>query len=217
MGNINILLTGVGGQGVVLASDILGDVALANGCDVKKTDTLGMAQRGGSVVTHMRMGDVVESPMIGEGEADFLLAFEKLEAARWSPYLKRTAFAVVNDQCIPPLSVSLGLNVYPDDASVRRILCHNGAKVMFIKGQHLAADLGNSKALNVLMLGTLSVLLPFGRESWNDVIKQRLPAKILDINTEAFERGRCTMLNKMSIKLEDDSCTCSNCCDSSAT
>jgi len=216
MDNINILLTGVGGQGVVLASDILGDVALASGCDVKKTDTLGMAQRGGSVVTHMRMGAVVESPMIGEGEADFLLAFEKLEAARWSPYLKQTAFAVVNDQCIPPLSVSLGLNVYPDDASVRRILCHNGAKVVFIEGQHLAANLGNSKALNVLMLGALSVLLPFGRESWNDVIKQRLPAKILDINIEAFEHGRCTMLDKISTVTEGGDCTCGDSGDSGA-
>lgn len=195
MDNINILLTGVGGQGVVLASDILGDVALANGCDVKKTDTLGMAQRGGSVVTHMRIGDAVYSPLIGEGEVDLLLAFEKLEAARWSAYLKPSASVVVSDQCIPPMSVSLGLNSYPDDDSVMRILRHNGAKVTLIAGQRMAFELGNSKVINILMLGVLSVLLPFEYESWKNVITQRIPAKILDINIEAFERGRSAMLN----------------------
>ena len=190
MDNINILVAGVGGQGVVLASDILGDVAMANGCDVKKTDTLGMAQRCGSVVTHLRIGERLAAPLICEGGADLLLAFEKLEAVRWSSYLKYETLAVVNNQCVLPVSVSLGIDTYPSNDAIADMLRHRVAKVMFVEGQRLAAELGNSKTLNVLMLGVLSVSMPFSCESWKDIIGQRLPSKILDINLAAFERGR---------------------------
>lgn len=212
MHNINVLITGVGGQGVVLASDILCDVALAGGCDVKKTDTLGMAQRGGSVVTHMRIGEVIDSPLIGEGEVDLLLSFEKLEAARWSSYLSPNASVIVSDQSVPPMSVNLGASVYPDDALVMRILRHGGAKVMFVEGQRMATELGNSKVLNVLMLGALSVLLPFDNESWKGVITQRLPAKVVDINIKAFECGRSFMLDAIS---KNAACACGSDCDGS--
>ncbi|MCL2707297.1 MAG: indolepyruvate oxidoreductase subunit beta [Dehalococcoidia bacterium] len=190
MRSINVLITGVGGQGVVLASDILGDVAISCGYDVKKTDTLGMAQRGGSVITHMRIGATVDSQMIGAREADLLLGFEKLEAARWSAYLKPEATVIVSDQCMPPLSVSLGRDVYPNDDKIMCILSHSGAKVTFVEGQRMAAELGNIKVLNVLMLGVVSVLMPFDKDSWKSVIAWRLPSKVVDINLEAFERGR---------------------------
>ncbi|MBM4450724.1 MAG: indolepyruvate oxidoreductase, partial [Chloroflexi bacterium] len=111
----DILMVGVGGQGTILASDILGDVALAASYDVKKTDTLGMAQRGGSVISHVRLAKKVWSPMIKEGEVDILLAFEKLEAARWAHFLKPGGLALVNNHANPPLSVSLGTHRYPND------------------------------------------------------------------------------------------------------
>jgi indolepyruvate ferredoxin oxidoreductase beta subunit len=114
----DLLMVGVGGQGIVLASDILGGVALAAGYDVKKTDTLGMAQRGGSVVSHVRVADKVWSPLIKEGEVDVLVAFEKLEAARWSYYLNEGGAAIVNNQTTPPLSVSLGTQRYPGDKEI---------------------------------------------------------------------------------------------------
>ena len=115
MNKQDLLIVGVGGQGIVLASDILGEVALAAGHDVKKTDTLGMAQRGGSVLSHVRIADKVWSPLIKEGEVDVLVAFEKLEAVRWSYYLRSDGVAIINNQATPPLSISLGTHRYPSD------------------------------------------------------------------------------------------------------
>jgi indolepyruvate ferredoxin oxidoreductase beta subunit len=198
MVNLSILIAGVGGQGVVLASDILGDVALEGGLDVKKTDTLGMAQRGGSVVTHLRMGERVASPLIGEGQADILLAFEKVEAARWTGSLKNGASAIVNDHAIPSLSVSLGTEPYPADDEIVHILRHRATRVILVAGSRQAAELGNSKVLNVFMLGALSMLLPFSSELWQKVITNRLPSKILAINLKAFENGRREMLAMLS-------------------
>jgi indolepyruvate ferredoxin oxidoreductase, beta subunit len=217
MVKLNILITGVGGQGVVLASDILGDVALESGLDVKKTDTLGMAQRGGSVVTHLRIGETVASPLIGEGEVDLLLAFEKLEAARWSAFLKPGSTVVVNDQAIPPLAVSLGGDEYPDDEEIVHILSHKADGVLPVEGSRIAAEMGNGKVLNVLMLGALSLLTPFNPETWQSVLRRRLPPKILDINLAAFERGRLEMTSLLSAlsgesgeagDCHDDDCSC---------
>ena len=118
MKKMDLLVTGVGGQGVVLASDIIGEAALASGLDVKKTDTLGMAQRGGSVVSHVRMAPKVWSPLIKEGQVELLLAFEKLEAARWSHYLCPDGVAIINNYEQPPLSVSLGQEQYPDHSAI---------------------------------------------------------------------------------------------------
>ncbi|MCL2140923.1 MAG: indolepyruvate oxidoreductase subunit beta [Dehalococcoidia bacterium] len=196
MHSVNLLITGVGGQGVVLASDILAEVALVNGYDVKKTDTLGMAQRGGSVVTNLRIGEKLASPLIGEGETDILLAFEKLEAARWSPYLKQGSVSIVSNQVVPPLTVSLGKENYPSDDDIVRLLQGFGSEVIILDGPQLAWELGNSKVLNVLMLGALSTRLPFPFENWQKVIEERLPTKIVDINIKAFICGKEAILRK---------------------
>ena len=214
---LNILIAGVGGQGVVLASDIIGEAALEAGLQVKKTDTLGMAQRGGSVITHLRIGEKVASPLVSEGEADILMAFEKLEAARWSGYLRNGAIAIVNDMSIPPLSVSLGSEAYPEDDEIIHILGHRVAEIMLIEGSRRAAEIGNPKVLNIFMLGALSMLMPFKPDLWERVIAHRLPPKILDINLSAFESGRREMLRILdgtpgeggcASEIQDGGCGC---------
>jgi indolepyruvate ferredoxin oxidoreductase beta subunit len=195
MVKLNVLIAGVGGQGVVLASDILADVALEAGLDVKKTDTLGMAQRGGSVVTQVRIGENVASPLIGANDVDLLLAFEKLESVRWADYLKEGATVVLNDYSAPPLSVSQGAEPYPGDSELIHLLKHRGADVIVIQGSLHAAEMGNPKILNILMLGALSMLTPFNPELWTEAISKRLPAKIADINLMAFKRGRKDLLS----------------------
>lgn len=186
----DVLLIGVGGQGIILASDILGEVAIAAGYDVKKTDTIGMAQRGGSVVSHVRIASRVWSPLIKEGDADILLAFEKLEAARWASYLKSGGLAIVNNHAIPPLSVSLGTSQYPANQEVADILKQRTDKIYFLDGTAKAKELGDIRTLNILMLGYVSSLLPIKLEIWQDCISKTLPPKILDINVRAFEQGR---------------------------
>jgi len=186
----DVLMVGVGGQGIVLASDILGEVALAAGYDVKKTDTLGMAQRGGSVVSHVRLADKVWSPLIKEGEVDILVAFEKLEAARWSYYLRKGGAAIVNNQTTPPLSVSLGTQRYPVDKEIEDTLRHRAKHFYFVDGTSQAKELGDIRALNVLMLGCLSSLLPIDVKIWKDCISQRLSPNILKMNMVAFDKGR---------------------------
>jgi indolepyruvate ferredoxin oxidoreductase beta subunit len=186
----DLLMVGVGGQGIVLASDILSEVALAAGYDVKKTDTLGMAQRGGSVVSHVRLADKVWSPLIKEGEVDVLVAFEKLEAARWSYYLHEGSVAIVNNQTTPPLSVSLGTNQYPGDKEIENTLRQWAERFYFVDGTREAKELGDSRALNVLMLGCVSSLLPIDVKIWKDCISQRLSSNILKMNMVAFDKGR---------------------------
>jgi indolepyruvate ferredoxin oxidoreductase beta subunit len=198
MVSINMIIAGVGGQGVVLAGDIIADAALAEGYDVKKTDTLGMAQRGGSVVTHLRIGDKVASPLISEGQADIMLAFEKVEAARWSAYLREGASVIVNDLAIAPLSVSLGTESYPGDDELFHIIRHRASEIMLLKGTRRAVEMGNSKVLNVLMLGALSMLMPFNPEKWQKAITDHLLSKIHAINLAAFEQGRRDMLGILS-------------------
>jgi len=185
-----VLITGVGGQGVVLASDIIGETALAAGFDVKKTDTLGMAQRGGSVVSHVRLAEKVWSPLIKEGDADLLLAFEKLEAARWSHYLKPGAIAIINSYEQPPLSVSLGQEKYPSDKQIIAALKRRTDQIYFIDANKKAKELGNVRTLNILMLGCFSVFAPLGIAVWKDSISRRLPENIREINLKAFEMGR---------------------------
>jgi indolepyruvate ferredoxin oxidoreductase beta subunit len=187
---MDLLVTGVGGQGVVLASDIIGETALAAGFDVKKTDTLGMAQRGGSVVSHVRLAPKVWSPLIKDGEADLLLAFEKLEAARWSHYLKPGAIAIVNNYEQPPLSVSLGQDKYPTDAQIAAALKRRTDQVFFIDGNKRAKELGNVRTLNIYMLGCFSVFAPLDIDVWKESISRRMPENIREINLTAFEKGR---------------------------
>jgi indolepyruvate ferredoxin oxidoreductase beta subunit len=190
MKKMNLLITGVGGQGVVLASDIFGEAALAAGYDVKKTDTLGMAQRGGSVISHVRIAPRVWSPLIREGEVDLLLALEKLEAARWSHYLRPGGIAVVNNHEQPPPSVSLGKESYPAHEEIANILKRQTGSIYFIDGTKRARELGNVRTLNIFMLGCLSLFAPLKVNIWKNSISQRLPANIREINLTAFERGR---------------------------
>jgi len=186
----DLIMVGVGGQGIVLASDILSDVAMAAGYDVKKTDTLGMAQRGGSVVSHVRIADKVWSPLIQEGDVDMLVAFEKLEAARWSYFLNPKGVAIVNNQTTPPLSVSLGITRYPPDKDIEAILQRTAGKYYLIDGIRQVKELGDIRALNLFMLGCVSSLLPIDVKVWQDYITRRLPSKILNLNMVAFEKGR---------------------------
>lgn len=190
MNKQDLLMVGVGGQGIILASDILGEVALSAGYDVKKTDTLGMAQRGGSVLSHVRIASQVCSPLIKEGEVDMLMAFEKLEAARWGYFLRPGGLAIVNNHAMPPLSVSLGTARYPTDEEVGNILRRQTNRICFANGTGKAAELGDVRALNMFMLGCMSPFLAIDVELWKDCISQRMPSKILQINIAAFDQGR---------------------------
>jgi indolepyruvate ferredoxin oxidoreductase beta subunit len=190
---MDLLITGVGGQGVVLASDILSETALAAGYDVKKTDTLGMAQRGGSVISHVRIAPKVWSPLIKDGEVDLLLAFEKLEAARWSHYLRPGGIAIVSDQEQPPPSVTQGKERYPSYEEIADILKQQTDRVYFIEGVRRVTELGNIRTLNIFMLGCLSLFTPLKVNVWKESISQRLPANIREINLNAFELGRKEM------------------------
>ena len=187
---MDILVTGVGGQGVVLASDIIGETALAAGYDIKKTDTLGMAQRGGSVVSHVRLATKVWSPLIKEGDVDLLLAFEKLEAARWSHYLHPGSVVIINNYEQPPLSVSLGQEKYPADAEIAAALKRQTDQIYFIEGNKRAKELGNVRTLNIYMLGCFSAFAPIDVAIWKESISRRLPENIREINLTAFEVGR---------------------------
>lgn len=186
----DLIIVGVGGQGTILASDIIGEAALAAGYDIKKTDTLGMAQRGGSVVSHVRIADKVWSPLIKEGEADILIAFEKLEASRWSHYLKSGGLAIVNNYAMPPLSVSLGSQRYPTDKEILDILRQRTDYVYFVDGTRKATELGDIRTLNIFLLGYVSRFIPISLDIWNACISQRMPANILEMNIIAFNQGR---------------------------
>jgi len=188
-----MLITGAGGQGVILASDIIGEAAIAAGYDVKKTDTLGMAQRGGSVISHVRIAPQVWSPLIKKGEVDILLALEKLEAARWGYYLRPGGIAIVNNHALPPLSVSLSYERYPSDKEITAILKQRTDRVYFVEGTRRAGELGDVRVLNMFMLGCASLSLPFKVHVWKDGITHRIPASIRQINITAFNQGRKEM------------------------
>jgi indolepyruvate ferredoxin oxidoreductase, beta subunit len=187
---MDLLVTGVGGQGVVLASDIIGETAIAAGYDVKKTDTLGMAQRGGSVVSHVRMAPRVFSPLIREGTADLLLAFELLEGARWGHYLRPGAVAIINIYQQPPLSVSLGQEKYPTRDEIAAGLKRQTDQVYFVDGTGQAQKLGNVRTLNLFMLGCFAAFAPLKTEIWKESVGRFLPENLREINLKAFELGR---------------------------
>lgn len=185
-----VLVTGVGGQGIILASDIMSEVAMTAGYDVKKTDTIGMAQRGGSVLSHVRMGKRVFSPLIPQGKVDLLLAFEKLEAARWANYIKPGGTVVINGYAQPPLAVNLGYEHYPTDGEIQSILATRTSNVHFVDGNERARVAGDVRALNSFMLGCASRFLDIDPECWKSVISQRVPAKSAAANLRAFDSGR---------------------------
>ncbi len=190
MKKLDLLITGVGGQGVILASDIIGETALTAGYDVKKTDTLGMAQRGGSVISHVRIAPRVWSPLIKEGEVDLLLAFEQLEATRWAHYLRPGGIAIINKQSIPPLAISLGDEHYPTDEEIISVLKRRTDLIYIIDGTRRAMEMGNTRAVNMFMLGCVSLFAPFRVNTWKESISRRLPDKIRQINLNAFDQGR---------------------------
>ncbi|MGC8838899.1 MAG: indolepyruvate oxidoreductase subunit beta [Anaerolineae bacterium] len=190
MRDINFLLVGVGGQGTILASNVLADVGLEAGYDVKKAEVHGMAQRGGSVVSHVRWGKAVRSPIIGAGEADVLLAFEKLEAVRYAEHLRRGGLALVSDHTIPPVSVSSGNDVYPSDEKVRSVLQAVTDDVRFVPAVATAQALGNARVHNIVLLGVLSQHLEVPVDLWERVIAAWVPERHRDLNLRAFRQGR---------------------------
>ena len=184
----NILMVGVGGQGVILASEILSEVMMRAGYDVKKSEVHGMAQRGGSVSTHVRFGSKVYSPLIKKGDADILFSFEVLESVRYLDFLKKDALIVVNNQKVLPPSVTLGADTYPDN--IPGILRGRFSKVDMVDALEIAKRAGNSRALNVAFLGALSRYIEVDESMWKEVISSMLPPKLVEVNTKAFTLGR---------------------------
>ena len=182
----NIMIVGVGGQGTLLASRILGNAVISEGYDVKVSEVHGMSQRGGSVVTYVKYGDKVFSPIIDRGEADMILAFEKLEAARALPYLKEGGTVILNDREIAPMPVITGAAEYPDGL-VADIA--SKAKVIAIDALSLSLEAGSAKAVNVVLIGVLARSSDISKEVWIQTIKDTVPAKFLDLNLKAFELG----------------------------
>ncbi len=154
-----------------------------------------MAQRGGSVVSHIRLAEKVYSPLIKEGDVDILLAFEKLEGIRWTSYLKPGAIVIINNHAVPPLSVNLGAEKYPTDAEVTKALKQYTDRIYLVEGTRKAIELGNARALNIYMLGCLSVFLPFSQQEWQAAIAKHLPEKLLKLNYNAFNTGRKEIQN----------------------
>jgi indolepyruvate ferredoxin oxidoreductase beta subunit len=198
---INFLLAGVGGQGTILASDVLVNVGLAAGYQAKQAEVHGMSQRGGSVTGHVRWGKVVYSPLVGAGEVDVYLAFEKAEALRNLGQLRPGALAVVNMQAIEPVTVTSGGQSYPDDEALRRGVAQVTDRAVYVDGAAIAEGLGNIRAANVVLLGALSALMEraglagieLAPETWLGVITARVPAKYAELNRRAFEAGRAAV------------------------
>ncbi len=183
---MNIMIVGVGGQGTLLTSRIIGKTALAAGYDVKISEVHGMAQRGGSVVTFVRYGKQVDEPIVEEGGADVLLAFEKLEALRYAHYLKKDGVLVVNDCRIDPMTVTIGAAEYPENIleDLRK-----GHTLYAIKGDEVALGLGNSKVLNSVVLGLAAKYMEFSKEAWLKVLEETVPPKTVALNSAAFLAG----------------------------
>lgn len=182
----NIMIVGVGGQGTLLTSRILGALTIQAGYDVKLSEVHGMAQRGGSVVTFVRYGEKVYEPIIEEGQADVLIAFERLEALRYAHFLKKGGAIVVNDQRIDPMPVVIGAAKYPENILEDLEKVHRVYKVDAIAE---AKKMGNSRVFNVIVLGVAAQHMDFSKEEWLKVIEETVPAKTVEINKQAFEVG----------------------------
>lgn len=183
----NILIVGVGGQGTLLASRVLGNYAVLTGNDCKLSEVHGMSQRGGSVVTHVRMGEKVLSPIVSAGDADIVIAFEKLEAMRFRHFLKPDGFMVVNDQEIMPMPVITGAREYPH--GIIDDMRKEGINMLVIDAAKIAVECGNVKVANTVMLGALAKNLGFKFEDIKQALVMTVPAKFLDVNLIALERG----------------------------
>ncbi len=184
----NVLVAGVGGQGIILASDIMAEVFMEAGYDVKKSEIHGMAMRGGIVTSHFRFGKKVYSPLIKEGEVDILFAFEQLEGLRWLNYLRPNAKILMNDHRINPPAVNLGETEYP--RGIPEMIRSKFEGFYLVKGTEIAFDLGDPRAANVVLLGAVSNLFEVNDELWLKKILDRLPQKVHDLNRKAFFKGK---------------------------
>ena len=182
----NIMVVGVGGQGTLLTSRIIGKTALSQGYDVKLSEVHGMAQRGGSVVTFVRYGEKVNEPTVEEGQADVIIAFELLEALRYAHFLKKDGVMIVNTQKIQPMTVVIGVAKYPVNIVEQLNKEH---KVYFVDGNEISNKLGNSKVLNSVVLGASAKYIGFDKQTWLDVVTSTVPPKTIEINAKAFLEG----------------------------
>ena len=183
----NILLVGVGGQGTILASDILSTGLMEAGYDVKMSEIHGMSQRGGNVSTQIRFGKKVNAPIIGKGEADLVVAFEKMEALRWIEYVKKDGKMVINDYEIPSAPIQMGLVPYPD--GILEELAGK-LKTYVFKASEIAEKLGNSKTMNIVLLGALVKAMDLPDIDWEEILRKKVKPAFVDINIEAFRLGQ---------------------------
>ena len=188
MNTKSIMIVGVGGQGSLLASKLLGRLLMDEGYDVKVSEVHGMSQRGGSVVTYVRYGEKVYSPIITEGEADIIISFEKLEAARYAKFLKKDGLVVVNTQQIDPMPVIIGAATYPE--SVLTELTDKGLNVEALDALSLAVEAGSPKAVNIVLMGRLSHYFDLPEDAWMRAMEAIVPAKFLELNKKAFALGK---------------------------
>jgi len=191
MKTMNVSLVGVGGQGILLTSDILAKTAALAGLDVKKSEIHGMAQRGGSVISQVRFGDKVYSPIIPDGASDILVSFEHLEALRWRHLLAAGGKVLINDLSMTPITVSSGQQPAVTDLPER--LRAEYPEALYVDALSIAKELGNTRAMNMVVAGALSTLTQFGLEVWEQAMRERIPAKMLELNIRAFEAGRAAL------------------------
>jgi indolepyruvate ferredoxin oxidoreductase beta subunit len=187
-GIINVLIAGVGGQGTVLTSKVLGLAAMKHGLDVKQSEIHGMSQRGGSVVTHIRFGEKIWSPLVAQGTADIILAFEELEALRCLPYLKKEGLMIVNQQQMSPMPVITGAAQYPAEPVAEMV--SKGIRVKAVDASALGRKAGDSRAANMVLLGIAANELPFPRKLWREALEESLRPELLAMNLAAFEAGQ---------------------------
>ena len=190
MKTTSILIAGVGGQGTLLTAKVLGRLLTSEGYDVKISEIHGMAQRGGSVVTHVRYGSKVYSPIVEEAGADIIIGFEKMEALRWAHYLKPGGKMIVNDQKILPMPVISGTVAYPDD--ILKQLKDICSDLYVLDAVSIAGKIGNTKVFNVVVLGVLSRFMDIEMDSWTSAMQKTVPQRFLDLNLKAFELGHIT-------------------------
>ena len=187
MKTTSIMIVGVGGQGTLLASKLLGNVLLKQGYDVKLSEVHGMSQRGGSVVTYVKYGDKVYSPIVDQGEADYILSFEILESARWISYLKKGGKLITNTQKTWPMPVITGAMEYPGDIAEK---LSQKADVLAVDALKLATEAGSPKAVNVVLIGVLSRIMDIPEQAWLEALEATVPPRFLELNRKAFALGR---------------------------
>jgi indolepyruvate ferredoxin oxidoreductase beta subunit len=186
---VDFAIVGVGGQGVILASDLLANIGLRAGLDVKKTDSLGMSQRGGSVVSFVRWGQDVRSMMPALGDVHVVLALETLEAARYAEWLRRGGVALVSEQVITPISVSAGVDKYPTRQQVVEAVAARSARGLWLPCVEIGVRAGSARSANVVLLGALSTFLDLPESAWTSAISEFLPRRIVEVNLRAFAAG----------------------------